>query len=98
MPVVVSYRVDWFRVIDDITRRGISLYEIAKWTDISKSALIGWKQGSHPSHHNGETLIDFWCMVTNKERKLLPQVVSKRRFVYESKRRVITATNEALSA
>jgi len=98
MPVVVSYRVDWFRVIDDVTRRGYSLYEIAQATDISKSALIGWKQGSHPSHHHGETLIDFWCEVTHKERSTLPQVVSKRRFVFERKGKGKTQENKPLGA
>lgn len=82
MPVVATVKTDWFRVINDITRCGIPLQEIARELDISKSAIIGWKQGAAPNHHNGEALIDFWCYVTRRERVELPVQVSARRFVY----------------
>lgn len=45
MPVVVSYRYDWFRIIEDISREGLTLSDIAKELDVSKTAVIGWKQG-----------------------------------------------------
>ena len=48
MPVVATFKTDWFRVINDITRSGIPLQEIARELDVSKSAIIGWKQGAPP--------------------------------------------------
>jgi transcriptional regulator with XRE-family HTH domain len=48
MPVVVSYRYDWFRIIEDISREGLTLSDIAKELDVSKTAVIGWKQGLNP--------------------------------------------------
>ncbi|WP_406706394.1 hypothetical protein [Sodalis sp.] len=53
MPVVATVKTDWFRVINDITRAGIPLQEIARELDVSKSAIIGWKQGAAPSQHHG---------------------------------------------
>ncbi|CDZ85381.1 hypothetical protein BN1086_03584 [Citrobacter koseri] len=82
MPVIATLKTDWFRVINDITRSGIPLQEIARELDVSKSALIGWKQGSAPNHHTGEALIDFWCLITQRQRADLPVLVSSRRFVY----------------
>ena len=82
MPVVATLRVDWFRIITDITRSGVALYEIARELDVSKSTVVGWKQGSEPSHHAGEALIDFWCFITHRARAEAPVQVISRRFVY----------------
>ncbi|WP_025245190.1 hypothetical protein [Candidatus Sodalis pierantonius] len=82
MPVVATVKTDWFRVINDITRAGIPLQEIARELDVSKSAIIGWKQGAAPNHHTGEALTDFWCYVMHRQRTELPVQVSSRRFVY----------------
>ncbi|EBD0592307.1 hypothetical protein ACFWQX_004269 [Salmonella enterica] len=82
MPVVTTFKTDWFRVINDITRSGIPLQKIARELDVSKSAIIGWKQGAAPNHHTGEALIDFWCYVTQRLRSELPAQVTSRRFVY----------------
>jgi transposase-like protein len=81
MPVVATFKTDWFRVINDITRSGIPLQEIARELDVSKSAIIGWKQGAAPNHHTGEALIDFWLRHTAPTLELPAQVTS-RRFVY----------------
>ena len=81
MPVVATFKTDWFRVISDITRTGILLHEIARELDVSKSAIIGWKQGAAPNHHTGEALIDFWCYVTAPAVRAAGEVTS-RRFVY----------------
>lgn len=82
MPVVATLKTDWFRIISDITRSGIPLQEIARELDVSKSAVIGWKQGAAPTHHTGEALIDFWCMVTQRARSEVPAQVTGRRFIY----------------
>ncbi|MBT0726806.1 hypothetical protein HGT73_05315 [Rosenbergiella australiborealis] len=90
MPTIATVKIDWFRVITDITRKGIPLQAIAKELDVSKSAIIGWKQGAAPNHHTGEALINFWCYVTHHERPELPVVVISKRFVYGWHRRAPT--------
>ena len=70
-----SRRVDWFRVLDDLKRLGFSLYAIEAQVSITKSTLIGYKQGSEPKHRDGERLIGFWCQSTNRAREELPTEV-----------------------
>jgi hypothetical protein len=66
--------VDWFRVLWDLARIGISMPEIERRTGISSSALYGYREGSHPQHWRGEMLIDMWCDVMDKPRASLPMV------------------------
>ncbi|ARJ44307.1 hypothetical protein B1H58_14715 [Pantoea alhagi] len=74
-----------FRVISDINRQDISLKEIARELDVSKSAIIGWRAGAEPGHSKGEALIDFWLHVTHQSRDALPVNVTGRRFVYRGR-------------
>ncbi|WP_447716867.1 hypothetical protein [Pluralibacter gergoviae] len=86
MPVVVTVKTDWLRVVTDITNTGISLQELAGGLDVSKSAVIGWKQGAAPNHHTGEALIAVWCKVTYRDRSKIPVRVVQRRFVRSGNR------------
>ncbi|EDQ2834614.1 hypothetical protein JQ91_002472 [Salmonella enterica subsp. enterica] len=81
MPVVVSYRCDWFRIIEDISRTGIPLAKVASEIEVSKSALLGWKSGAEPAHRAGERLIEFWCFAMERRREDLPVLVYSRRFM-----------------
>ncbi|EIU1542423.1 helix-turn-helix transcriptional regulator [Salmonella enterica] len=81
MPVVITYRRDWFRIIEDISRSGITLRDMADDLGVAKSTLAGWKQGAEPAHHNGEVLLDFWCHVTGRGRDEAPSQIASRRFV-----------------
>ena len=66
-------RICWFRLFVDMKLEGWSLYDIEFELEIAKSTLIGWKDhGVEPKHADGERLIEFWSMVTAKERKDLP--------------------------
>ncbi|MGD8164956.1 hypothetical protein [Pantoea sp. FN0307] len=85
MPVIATIKTDWFRVISDINRQGISLKEIARELDVSKSAVIGWRAGAEPGHGKGEALSEFWQHVTQRPRDDLPVNVTGKRFVYFSK-------------
>ncbi|ARJ42896.1 hypothetical protein B1H58_13255 [Pantoea alhagi] len=85
MPVIATFKTDWFRVITDITRCGVPIHEIARELDVSKSAVIGWKQGAEPGHSKGEALIEFWRSVTHLSRERLPVNIVSRRFVYGRK-------------
>lgn len=77
MPVINIHKIDWFRLLSDISRQGYSLQVIADELDVVASTLIGWKKGASPRHHTGEALIEMWCRVTGKCRQELP----KERFV-----------------
>lgn len=82
MPLVATFRVDWFRVITDITRTGVTLYEIASEVGVSKSAVCGWKSGAEPKHGDGENLIAYWCRITKRERDRLPMFVYRQQFIF----------------
>jgi hypothetical protein len=73
MPLVATFKTDWFRVITDLTRKNLTTQEIANELGVSKSAVLGWKSGSEPRHGHGEALIALWCMATSSDRKNYPR-------------------------
>lgn len=82
MPVVVSYRYDWFRIIEDISREGLTLSDIAKELDVSKTAVIGWKQGAEPRYFAGDALISLWCHIKQRRKEDLPTQILSRKFIH----------------
>ena len=68
-------RVDWFRVLMDLKRAGLSLGCTADFVETSKSAVIGWKNDDvEPGHQTGERLIVLWERATGLTRLDLPRV------------------------
>ncbi|AYR26906.1 hypothetical protein RC54_03910 [Herbaspirillum rubrisubalbicans] len=65
-------RIDWFNVFADLKRAGWSMYRIDEQLNISKSTLMGWKEGAEPKHFDGERLIQLWTDVTGQKREQLP--------------------------
>jgi hypothetical protein len=59
-------RVDWFRLLNQLKDEGYSLYAVSHFTAIPKSTLIGYKNGSQPSYHQGVCLLQFWSQATGK--------------------------------
>lgn len=59
-----SVRIDWFRLLDQLKAEGYSLYAVAHFTNIPKSTLIGYKEGSQPPYHLGVCLLRFWSEAT----------------------------------
>lgn len=49
-------REDWFRLLTDLQRAGISHAKVAVILDVSLGTLDGWKRGSEPRHCTGEAL------------------------------------------
>ncbi|MBJ8838580.1 MULTISPECIES: hypothetical protein [Citrobacter freundii complex] len=86
MPLVATFRTDWFRVITDLTRKNLTTQEIANELGVSKSAVLGWKSGSEPRHGHGEALIALWCMATASDRKKLPTVLHRQWFTFRKSR------------
>jgi hypothetical protein len=67
-------RVDWFRLLDQLKDVGYSLYAVSHFTEIPKSTLIGYKQGSQPSYHQGVRLVAFWAQASGKEIADVPTI------------------------
>lgn len=58
--------IDWFRVIVDLGRAGMSYRALAESVGVSKSAVMGWVGGAEPKHADGERLLAVWCDRTGK--------------------------------
>jgi len=67
-------RVDWFRLLNQLKDEGYSLYGVSHFTGIPKSTLIGYKNGSQPSYHQGVSLLQFWSQATGKELADVPTI------------------------
>ncbi len=87
VPVINIHKIDWFRILTDLSRFGYSLQDIADELDVVASTLIGWKKGASPRHHTGEALIELWCRVTEKGRHELPKEKFIQKFIFHSAER-----------
>ncbi|HHU0698741.1 MULTISPECIES: hypothetical protein [Serratia] len=83
MPLVATFRTDWFRVITDINRTRMATQSIAEELGVSKSAVLGWKSGSEPRHGDGEALIALWCQATGSDRSNLPTVLYRQWWTFK---------------
>lgn len=69
-PVV---RINWFQVITEINRFGISTNKFEDLIGVPRETVMGWKNlNSEPRHHDGEKLIELWCKVFDKAREDIP--------------------------
>lgn len=64
--------VDWFRVISDIERSGMTHREIARHLHAACSTIAYWKQGAEPRYSDGERLVRLWELVTHRHPSDLP--------------------------
>ena len=78
-------RVDWFKVITNLSRAGYSPHTVSDAIGVARTTLIGWKQGAEPRYTEGERLVSFWCQVTGRDRKSLPMVAVGDWWAYHSK-------------
>ncbi|MDF7671150.1 hypothetical protein PT276_08100 [Orbaceae bacterium ESL0721] len=53
-------KVDWFQIISDLKKRGISGREVSRRLGMSVAAVDSWKRGSSPSYEAGAMLIALW--------------------------------------
>jgi hypothetical protein len=70
----VNIRSDWFRLLVQLKDEGYSLYSVAHFTEIPKSTLNGYKQGSQPSYHHGTRLLRFWAQATGQQQEAAPTI------------------------
>lgn len=69
-----DFRVDWFRLLGQLKDEGYSLYDLSFFTEIPKSTLVGYKNGSQPPYHQGLCLIQFWAEATGNPIGEVPMV------------------------
>lgn len=56
-----SIRVDWWRVLADLNRFGLSVTDVSSQTSIPRSTLDGYKNlNVEPKHADGERLLALW--------------------------------------
>lgn len=77
--------IDWFQVIIEISRSGLSMQAIAETIGVARTTLIGWKQGSEPRHSEGDRLLTFWTSATGHDRAAVPMVSINDWWSYHSK-------------
>ncbi|MBW5807453.1 hypothetical protein FOZ70_22240 [Burkholderia sp. COPS] len=66
-PIEPAASVDWFRVLEDVRRADYTLAEIAQYTQIPRTTLLGYRNlGAEPKHYAGQTLLRMWTQVTGK--------------------------------
>ena len=54
-------RINWWQVIEDLRRTGLSVEKIAEAADIPKSTLLGYRNlDAEPKHADGEQLKQLW--------------------------------------
>ena len=53
-------KIDWFLIISDLKKAGISGREIARRLNVSVSTVVMWKNGSSPSYEKGVMLMKMW--------------------------------------
>ncbi|VEI61600.1 hypothetical protein [Serratia rubidaea] len=64
--------VDWFKIITDVERSGMTQRVIANHLDVAPSTVFYWKQGNQPRYTEGEALIRLWELVTEREGHQVP--------------------------
>jgi len=70
-------QVDWPAIFASLRKCDVSVYDVARRTGISRSALRDYGAGiSQPRHHIGELIILLWSKETHQERQAVPMVSS----------------------
>lgn len=68
-------RVDWFRILADLTHRGFSIRTVGDQIDVPRQTICGWRMGIEPRHDDGERLLRFWSQATGLSRLDVPYCV-----------------------
>lgn len=79
-----GHRVDWWQVIEDLRKTGISIEAIAGSTGIPKSTLLGYRNlDAEPKHADGERLRSLWLRRMHPPLPIREGSVRSRRAGYD---------------
>lgn len=68
-----GFRINWWQIIEDLRRTGLSVEGIADGTGIPKSTLLGYRNlDAEPKHADGEQLKQLWL------RRMVPPLPVKQ--------------------
>lgn len=66
--------VDWFQVLTDLKKVGLSMYDVSDLIDVPKATLLSWKNdGAQPRYDPGSKLVALWCARRNQNQDELPR-------------------------
>lgn len=65
--------IDWFRVLVDIRKEGITYDSMSERLDIPKSSLMDYKRNSRPKLEEGIRIIKLWHIETKQDYSYLPR-------------------------
>lgn len=61
-------RYDWWRIISDLLRDGVSIQAICESTGIPKSTLLGYRNlDAEPKHADGQRLAGLWALRNDED-------------------------------
>lgn len=69
-------RVNWFKVIDDLERCGVSLRSQAVQIEVSLGSVYYWKNGGEPRYSHGSKLLDLYMRQVGNEPPLQSTICS----------------------
>ena len=70
-------RVDWFRVLVELKRHGLSGYGVAERVGIPRQTLHNYaNRGCEPRYVEGVLLLELWAEVTGQELRNVPREVA----------------------
>ena len=70
-------RIDWFRVLTDLDRRGYTLGIVGATLSIPYSTLYAWRAGGEPRHQEGEAIVGLWARVTQRHGADVPRLLDR---------------------
>jgi hypothetical protein len=69
------WRTDWFTVLADLNRAGVSNIEAGRRIGVATTTVHGWKSGSEPSHADGTALLELWAEAMGQPAGDRPQTI-----------------------
>lgn len=70
-----TLRVDWFTVVADLERIGVTMRSQAISAEVSLGTIYYWKAGGEPKYRNGQLLLDLYMHQVGKEPPTLASSV-----------------------
>lgn len=58
--------IDWFRVISDLERSGLTLRSQADAVRVSAATVHYWKSGGEPRYSHGQIMVSLYIARTNQ--------------------------------